>query len=241
MKQNVFRRTFFVVPLSGFAILAMATSSGKPTIHYKTYKNSHGKIWTTEAQIPQVSGVVKASELNKAVEKYERDRCRAWVKDSGRLANTWTHTPNALQREVRSANVYPRLFTYVTGVFFDTGGAHPGYMFDGSKYALKNGQWKSIKTAQFFTKGYKWADELNQLMVPILKDKGAMFLWNGMVKSVPVEDMENVGVTDKGLRFYINPYDVGPWAQGQFIVTIPYSSIKGLDPQGPLAEYFPRF
>lgn len=241
MKSHLFHRHFVVFPLSALAVVSIGSTSLQPTVHYKTYQRSHGKVWLTKAQVPVVKGVSGSKQLNQLMEDHEQKMCRAWVKDAGHLANTWTHTQNVFQREVRAANVYPLLFTYVSGVYSDTGGAHPGYMFDGSKYAFVNGHWQSIKVKDFFVKDFDWASELNSVLVPKLKDKGAMFLWNGMVKSVPVEDMENVVATPTGFRFYVNPYDVGPWAQGQFIVNVSYSELKGLRPGGPISQIAPSF
>ncbi len=220
-------------------VAANANFGQKPKVHFLNYSKTHGKIWTVQAQIPQVSHVQSGKQLNRIIYNFEVKSCLEWISESGKIPNTWTHMINTFGRKVRSIYAYPRLVSYVSGVYTDTGGAHPGYFFDGLTCELIDRQWKPISTGQFFKKGYPWQQELNKVLLPIFKNKGATFLWDGSVKRIPKEDMGNVVVTPTGLRFYVNPYDIGPWAQGIFVTNVPYAALKGLDPSGPLKGILP--
>ena len=197
--------------------------------HIATVKEIDHKIWSASTSFPVIIGVPQAKTLNLLIKRREIKQMTDWVHTTGELADTWSHRPNIYKRSVRSLQIFPHLVTYVNGTITDTGGAHPNYFFDGARWAFFDHKWHQISAKDIFKPGVNWLKEVRNEVDPILKSKGAEFLLNGTVKTLPKEDAEEFVITSTGITFYVNPYDVGPWVQGSFIVSVPFANFSGLN------------
>lgn len=134
-----------------------------------------------------------------------------------------------------------RVLSVVIQYFQDTGGAHPMTNYIGYNYGYVNGKPARILIADPFKPKTNLEDVVGKPTVQMLKDKGAMWFWvtdeSLKMKSLTTEMLDNFSLTQTGLKFWFNPYEVGPYAQGFFNTSLKYADIRGyLRVPGPLAD-----
>ena len=142
----------------------------------------------------------------------------------------------------RSATVIYKTKTLLSLSFDEygfAGGAHP---FNGSRYTVINlktvqpVQLMELLTANFESalnvEGEKIFREVRDLAdTDDLEEKGFSFENNVFRLN------NNFAVTEEGLRFFFNSYEIAPYAVGPTEINIPYDNIKALiHPQGELAD-----
>ncbi|MBI2435109.1 MAG: DUF3298 and DUF4163 domain-containing protein [Candidatus Hydrogenedentes bacterium] len=66
---------------------------------------------------------------------------------------------------------------------------------------------------------------LSKNVIQGLLDQDAQWILDNEVKELKAEDLQTFSVSAEGLTFYFDPYDVGPYVQGEFQVAVPYSAI----------------
>lgn len=202
-------------------------------------KREKAHVYTADITYPQFSGLPDVQALNQKIGHQSREVCAKWVSGGGGVKDTWLHRLNGFEIKSDPVTAFPNLVSYVDMVYSDTGGAHPTYFYASSTWAYEGGSWKKLHIKDLFTSGADWLGKVRGVLDPMLKDKGAIFLWDGTVPTLPEEDANDFLVTKTGLRFYTSPYEVGPWAQGSFITNVPYSKFPDLDPNGPLKGILP--
>lgn len=128
------------------------------------------------------------------------------------------------------------IYNYAITNFQDTGGAHPMTVLSWTNINANSG--KELKKNDVFVEG---ADkeiihlisnhllaEVNQRLETdtITSLKG---LWdNGILLNVDLFIPENFLITDEGIRFLYNRYEIAPYVMGDFQLNIPYAEIENL-------------
>lgn len=222
-------------PLSpGKAAAGSKSASAAPSFKIVSRKTTKPHIYTAELSYPRFSGGPKMAELNRLVAGEASHSLHAWLVGGGSTENTWNHRLNAFQFKVDPVTAYPGLVSLVAMVYSDTGGAHPVYAYQSTQWHFAGGKWIKIHAKDLFKPGSDWLGEIRSALDPMLRAKGANFLWDETVKTLPEADADVFLITKAGLKFYTSPYEVGPWAQGSFITTVPFAKLPSLNPDGPL-------
>lgn len=116
-----------------------------------------------------------------------------------------------------------------------TGGAHGVGATSGTNFGTPVGATRprELKLADFFTDGVAASRRINDLLMAKLRatkgtEQEASFVLDGSVKWVDKESRENFVAEKDGLRWFFGPYEMGPYAVGEFEVKL---SARELGPQ----------
>ncbi len=116
-----------------------------------------------------------------------------------------------------------------------TGGAHGVGGTSAYNFGYPSGATRprELKLADFFTDGAASSKRINDLLMAKLRatkgtDQEASFVLDGSVKWVDKDSRENFVAEKDGLRWFFGPYEMGPYAAGEFEVKL---SARELGPQ----------
>lgn len=128
------------------------------------------------------------------------------------------------------------IYNYAVTNYQFTGGAHPSTFTNWTNINANTG--KELKKTDVFTEG---SDEkiieliTNHLLTDInnrLKTDTITSLQglrdNGMLLNIDLYVPDNFLVTDEGVKFLYNRYEIAPYAMGDFQMNIPYAEIENL-------------
>lgn len=127
---------------------------------------------------------------------------------------------------------------------YHAGAAHPNSFTETLNYDLKNG--KQLKLSDLFKPGARYLSTLAAYSIADLKKQMKEKSPDGSVDSRWIEEgagpsaknYESWTIRKKGLDINFDPYQVGPYAAGPHVVTVPYSTLKDLiNPDGPIAQF----
>ena len=209
-------------------------SGGNYRVVSKLIKRNTGKM-KLEISYPQLEGLTDEN-----VQRTFNERVRALVtKDAQIGSDEEGERGVGFSVDHRSAD----LLSLVFGVYNDwTGAAHPQSNNFSYHYDLNHN--KELKLADFFSPGVNYLSLISKLCA---KDIAKQKRKNGM------EDIDEDGEAsafealkedatfypaETGLVFIFDPYQVGSYAEGYYVVSIPYSQLRSvIDPNGPLAPF----
>ncbi|HEX7023042.1 MAG TPA: DUF3298 domain-containing protein, partial [Trueperaceae bacterium] len=122
---------------------------------------------------------------------------------------------------------------------FYTGGAHGNTVFAAFNFARNAGSASRFELRDLFLPGANFVAALSEYVIADLRRQGALWVLEAedsplAVTSFAEEDLQVFTLSPLGLEFAFAPYEVGPYAQGPFFVTVPFEALRGLlDPAGP--------
>jgi hypothetical protein len=130
--------------------------------------------------------------------------------------------------------------TFVTIVctrLADAGGAHPSHSTYSLNYAWDGGGFRPMKLADLFTPGSAWEAALEKYYTDELGRQRAGWVVSGEFAVKP-KDLHTWSLSPKGLRIQFDPYDAGPYVEGEHTVVVPWSELRPyVSPRGPAAEF----
>ena len=175
-------------------------------------------------RVAQVAGLVLKQEATRGFNSFEKDS-RGTSKELG------VENPDLkYQFELKPSLVLnrPRLISATTLFYQFSGGAHGNYGTTGYVFGYPKGSAKprQLHLADFFSDGVAARKRVNELLLAKLRaTKGtnkqeATWVITGEVKSVTNAQMENFVAEKDGLRWFFEPYAMGPFVEGEFEVPI---------------------
>lgn len=128
------------------------------------------------------------------------------------------------------------IYNYAVTNYQFTGGAHPNTYASWINLNANTG--KELKKSDVFTENsdkeiiqligkHLLAEVNNRLETDSIKSLEEL-QDNGILLNVDLYVPENFLVTDEGIKFLYNRYDIAPYAVGDFQLTIPYAEIENL-------------
>jgi hypothetical protein len=145
-------------------------------------------------------------------------------KDLGKPTSAWEHE---IGMDVMRST--PRLVSIAVSTYDYSGGAHPNHGVDMFNFGLVRGKARQLKLADFFATGFNSSAFISKLVIARLKkEEGATSVQDGEVKTLNAKQLQRFSVGADGLTWYFNPYEVGPYAAGDFEVKL---SLKELGPK----------
>jgi hypothetical protein len=145
-------------------------------------------------------------------------------KELGKPTSAWEH-----EYGVEVAHNTPRLVSVIASTYDYSGGAHPNHWSNAMNFGIVNGKPAEITIATFFERGFAWDRHISRLVIAKLKrQEGADLVKSGEVTTLTKKQLQNFTVSPSGLTWYFNPYEVGPYAAGDFEVKL---TIKELGPK----------
>ena len=108
------------------------------------------------------------------------------------------------------------------------GGAHPNYWFKSETLWYDGENVHQVRLADLFQPCSFWLDRLSDRILMGLRSQQASDVINGNVKELHEDDLPDWALTSTGIEFFFAPYSMGCYADGSFIVHVPYSEIQDL-------------
>lgn len=206
---------------------------------WERLNSTEGKFWSAKASFAQFAstqGVAGTAniELEFAVSReFEAFVGRAFLArkaDPSFFTTPWTldvkTTVSIANQQLISAYVETSLFE---------GGAHPNLTYTCINVGMKNGQPARLRLTDVLRPGQDSRKALDALLMTKLRERKASQVVDGDIESLPDELLENFIVTPSAMTFLFAPYAVGSYAEGSFLVKIPFEELAAiLDPNGPL-------
>lgn len=108
-----------------------------------------------------------------------------------------------------------------------SGGAHGNTYYFVKNYRLTPTGFKPLALTDVF-KNNTIANGLSALIVANLKEQQASSVVDGEKQSFKPDELQFFTLTPAGINFHFAPYEVGAYAEGAFVVFIPYEKLKPL-------------
>lgn len=119
--------------------------------------------------------------------------------------------------------------------FIYTGGAHPNTFYNAFNYVFVEHEIRELELSELFKPESDYLAILNDYVLTELGKQEAVWVVNGDVSELTLEDLSVFSLSPRGLEFAFSPYAVGPYVQGAFFVTLPFEVINEvLDPALPI-------
>lgn len=195
-------------------------TSGKPDFY-----TSNVEYLEFSAKHP-LSGVI-----NPALKRFATLEQARWLKDAREMQKELGKPTTAWEQEVAMSPDWntPRLVSVVISRYDYSGGAHPNHGVEVMNFGLLKGKATQLKLADFFAQGFNGSKHVSRLAIAKLKKiRGADWVQSGELKKLDSKMLERFTPSATGLTWYFNPYDVGPYAAGDFEVKL---SLKELGPK----------
>jgi hypothetical protein len=172
------------------------------------------------------------SVANPALKKLAETKHRAWVveakkamKELGKPFAAWEH-----EIAMHVSHQTPKLLTVGISTYSYTGGAHPNHWIEFHSFGTAMGKVRQLTLKDFFQPGFDSAQHVSKLVIQKLKSaEGADWVQSGEVKRLDAKMLQRFTPDKGGMVWFFNPYDVGPYAAGDFEVKL------------TLAELGPKF
>lgn len=179
-------------------------------------------IFSGHRKVAQVAGLKLKTDAIQGFNAFEKES-RGSAQELG-LPGGMTYAYNLETTLVLNR---PQFISATTQFYQFTGGAHGIYGTFGTNFGVPAGQNKprQLKLADFFTDGVAASRRVNNLLMNKLRatkgrEQEATWVIEGEVKSVSKTSLENFVAEKDGLRWFFGPYEMGPYAAGEFEVKL---------------------
>jgi hypothetical protein len=194
-------------------------------------------VYKINIRYPEIEGANGAGPLafNQETQKLAQDMLAAYRKDFQQISsvpeNPGSYSSMDLNYSVMHGE-HGLLSVQFTLSFYFAGAAHPNMGRLGLNFDLIRAQ--KIEMAQLFQPGTDYLKAIADYCTADLKKQNRLEFPDGALPKA--ENYQNWNITKEGLLISFDPYQVGPYAMGPSLVTIPYPALKGiLKSDGPLA------
>lgn len=161
--------------------------------------------------------------INPALKGFATREQARWLKDAKEMQKELGKPTAAWEQEIGMSPEWntPRLVSIVISRYDYSGGAHPNHGVEVMNFGLVRGRARQLKLADFFTSGFNSSSHVSKLVVAKLKKvQGADWVQSGELKKLDNKMLERFTPSATGLTWHFNPYDVGPYAAGDFEVKL---------------------
>jgi hypothetical protein len=200
-------------------------------------------IYTVNMSYPEFIHPTPAQAYAAATFKADAMRnLKAFKRDApenAKAAGVEGSLPLTLESNVHITYTSPDLVAGYTDFEEFDGGAHGSTGYQERNVGMRNGKPVLLSRADIFRAGLDIKKLETTLIVPLINAKKE----NGSdpITEIPDGEFDLYVITNKGLQWLFPPYQVGSYAEGSFIVTVPWSKLKSyLKPAGPMSRFIHR-
>lgn len=172
-----------------------------------------------------------ASVINPILKRNAEKENAEWVKETIKIQKEMGK-PNTAWEHETGVEVYyhsPKLVSLLASTYDYSGGAHPNHLTKAMNFGLIDGKPRQLQLTDFFEKRFSCNAHITKLVMAKLRTlEGTDFVKNGDVKGLDKDQLQNFSVSPTALTWYFNPYEVGPYAAGDFEVKL---TLKELGPK----------
>ncbi|MHB1460091.1 MAG: RsiV family protein [Armatimonadota bacterium] len=201
-----------------------------------TLKDVKPNYWKAVASVPAPKG---SSPLERfAYTQMSRDTQALYNQWMGDTKTELSKQPPRHPFDLSITTTYgicnDRLVSGLCMMTSEFGGAHPTASLKAYSYGLVKGQPKRLILRDLLSAGVTPDTVVTELVLPALNQQKAV-RGGEAVSELNVSQINNILITKSGITWIFGPYEVGPWAEGDYAVKIPWSKLKGyLNPKGPV-------
>lgn len=211
-------------------LLASVLAFGSDLVIYHVMNAGSKGLYEAKCNYPIFENTSSVARLaNLEIKNWASRQQAAFLKECKDFFNTskekpiapWTQTIESTVAfyNLKSISVRIRVDSY-------TGGAHPVYEDTVFNYGIVNGKVKRIVLDDLFLDRSASRKLLSALLIKKLKATGnAAWLEDGTVKNLEPAQLNRFVVGTKSLKFLFNPYEVGPWAVGNFEIPVTFQEL----------------
>ena len=106
-----------------------------------------------------------------------------------------------------------------------TGGAHGMTLFHALNLTPEGDKLAPVPLRALFADPAAGLKTLSEYLIADLKEQEAAWITDGQTTAFTFDELETFTVSAQGFTFYFEPYAVGPYAQGAFVTTVPFTEI----------------
>lgn len=217
------RNMRYQVAIGFIAFSAVAVAAIKVS-HQEIHREKVG-YYDAKANVPKFSGNALAALASKAARSDADSRIAEFMKDVKGMDKPTMPWTLECSSEISVAK--DKLISFSILTYWYTGGAHPNREYSTMNFATMNGKSKRIGLADIMLVRMTPEALAWQLVQPKLKAMDASSVVDGSVKSLTREQCDNFVVTKNGLQWQFSPYEMGSYAEGEMMVDVPWSALKG--------------
>ena len=222
-----------VSTLTAFALLFTSSqaSSAGPKVVSKMISSAKADYYQANAEYLIFEKHTLAPAVNAALKKKAQTMHAEWISRSEKAMKELGKPFAAWEHEV-SMHAYfqtPTLLTVGISTYDYSGGAHPNHWIEFMSFAAVGGKARQLTLKDFFRPGFDAASHVSNLVIKKLKaEEGADWVRNGEVKKLDSKMLQRFTPDKGGMVWFFNPYEVGPYAAGDFEVKL---TLKELGPK----------
>lgn len=232
-RQNRCMRSIAILT---FAFLTIVSAPAQTT--YKSISESM-KHWNVNLRYPVFQGKSPLAALaNKAAKEKVLAMLGEFHQTTKEIGNGWTPV-GKLTLEVAPvlASVRPDFISFHLEWNEYSGGAHPNHGTIPFAFGLVDGKPKQLKLADLIAPGTTSETFFMKRVKPFL-DQQKQKRGGDKVYDIDPRSYDRFVVTSKGLAFFFDPYEMGPYAEGSYEVSLMFDSIRSsLNSNGPLRKF----
>jgi len=195
---------------------------------YATQRVRQGTFLEAESTYPFFTAA-PWQQINREVQEGARRPLERFVREgqalvtAGELNHFWTRyeTLELKRLTLRTLSLLGTVSVY-------TGGAHPNTHFRALNFVREGGTVRRLALGDLFKPGTPFVRVLSEYVLADLREQEAAWVADGSIPALRAEELGAFTLSGRGLEFAFAPYAVGPYAQGAFVVTVPYARLAGM-------------
>jgi len=185
--------------------------------------------WKKVKEISQNLFSADSAEFFKSLADYTS----MWSKD-----DSFPSFPFYYDVDTRIASLSGDFISLVEIRYQYTGGAHGMTNYKTYTAEVSDKKNGTINLRDLFIPGSPWQTVLSSLVWKEVYDRGGQQPYWDLTEKIPLKYLDNFTLSDAGLTLYFDPYILGCYAEGPYVVTIPLTVLGGtLNPKGPAARF----
>ncbi|MCS6918286.1 MAG: DUF3298 and DUF4163 domain-containing protein [Fimbriimonadales bacterium] len=216
------------------AMLLSVACSQSLKVSYRAERQNQGDFYSIDLRIPsfpaeQPVGALANREVEMIVQRFKRDFLQAMQEN--RKLNFRTGAPFQLQIRATISIARANLVSLYLEIFQWTGGAHPNTYYRVVNVGLVNGKPRVLKLQDLLTQGASAQEVMTRVYQRLEEVKrqrdpsGEPFMPEG---GVPREYWNSFILTPTAIVWVFEPYAVGAYAEGKFLIRLSYNELQGL-------------
>lgn len=219
----------------GLAATLLVLASAQPLkVSYHSERRSQGDFYKIDIRQPvfpseQPVGKVANREVASIVNKFKRDFLQAM--DENRKRNFRIAEPFQLQIRPTISVARADLISLYLEIFWWTGGAHPNTYYRVVNVGLVDGKPRLLKLEDMLVKGVSAQQVMERVYQRLEQVKrqrdpsGEPWMPDG---GIPREYWNSFILTPTAVVWIFEPYAVGAYAEGMFLIRLSYEELQGL-------------
>lgn len=210
--------------------VAATVALGSDLVVYRVMKTGEKGLYEAKCKYPVFqSSEPVAAMANAEIKKWAASQQNAFLKECKDYFKQFKEKPEAPWEQTIDGEAVThnsKIISVRIRVNTFTGGAHPVFEDTVFNYAVVNGKAKRLTLDDLFVDRAASRKHVHSLLIKKLKATGnAQWLEDGTVTSLEPAQLNRFVVGRSALTFLFNPYEVGPWAVGNFEIPLTFKEL----------------